>query len=99
MPELIIRIPTALTIHAGGKAEVRVEADTLAQVLARLAEVEPVLASRLLADDGSRRPYVNLFLDGQDTRSIAPKNCESGRDQFSRSYPPSPEADPGPAML
>ncbi len=70
MPELIIRIPTALTAHAGGSTEVRIEADTLSEALARLSEVEPALSSRLLADDGSRRPYVNLFLDGRDTRSV-----------------------------
>lgn len=70
MPELTIRIPTALTTHAGESAEIRLEADTLSEALARLAEMEPVLSSRLLADDGSVRPYVNLFLDGRDTRSI-----------------------------
>lgn len=69
MPELIVRIPSSLTTHAGGESEIRLEADTLAEALASLASLEPLLASRLLADDGSRRPYVNLFLDGRDVRS------------------------------
>lgn len=70
MPELIVRIPAPLTAHAGGRTELRLEADTLAEILVSLAKLEPLLASRLLADDGSQRDYVNLFLDGRDIRSI-----------------------------
>jgi len=71
VPELIVRIPAPLTGHAGGESEVRLEADTLAEALASLARLEPLLASRLMADDGSQRPYVNLFLDGRDIRSTS----------------------------
>jgi molybdopterin/thiamine biosynthesis adenylyltransferase/rhodanese-related sulfurtransferase/molybdopterin converting factor small subunit len=71
VPELIVRIPAPLTGHAGGKSELTLEADTLAEALASLASLEPLLASRLLADDGSQRPYVNLFLDGRDIRSTS----------------------------
>ena len=73
MPELIVRIPAPLTTHAGGETELRLEADTIPEVLVKLAEIEPLLASRILSDDGSRRPYVNLFLDGSDIRSISPE--------------------------
>ena len=73
MPELIVRIPAPLATHASGATELRLEANTLAEALANLAKLEPLLASRLLADDGSQRPYVNLFLDGRDIRSIDPK--------------------------
>jgi adenylyltransferase/sulfurtransferase len=69
VPELNVRIPASLTITAGGESEIRLEADTLAEALACLASLEPLLASRLLADDGTQRPYVNLFLDGRDVRS------------------------------
>ena len=73
MPELIVRIPAPLTSHAGGETELRLEADTLEEVMAGLAKLEPLLASRILADDGSQRPYVNLFLDGRDIRSLPPE--------------------------
>jgi adenylyltransferase/sulfurtransferase len=67
---LIVRIPAPLNTHAGGKGELRLDADTLAEALDSLERLEPLLASRLLADDGSQRPYVNLFLDGRDIRSF-----------------------------
>lgn len=66
MPEVRLRIPASLRSHARDREELVIETDTLAGLLQQLAESEPLLASRLLADDGTRRPYVRLFLDGRE---------------------------------
>ena len=44
-------------------------ADTLADLFRQLAEREPLLTSHLLADDGTPRPYVRLYLDGAEIGS------------------------------
>ena len=59
-----MRVPAPLRPHVDGAAELRLNVDTLAGVFQQLAEREPLLTSHLLADDGSPRPYVRLYLDG-----------------------------------
>lgn len=44
-------------------------AETLTDLFRQLAESEPLLTSHLLADDGSPRPYVRLYLDGMEIGS------------------------------
>lgn len=66
MPEVRIRIPAALRSHADDREELRFESDSLAALFHQLTVSEPLLASRLLADDGTQRPYVRLYLDGQE---------------------------------
>lgn len=66
MPEVRIRIPAALRSHAEDREELRFQAASLDELFLQLAGSEPLLASRLLADDGTQRPYVRLFLDGEE---------------------------------
>ena len=70
MARVIVNVPSALRDLTGGRATVRVEASSLEGILASLRDAEPLLASRLLADDGTVRGYVNLFLDGVDVRRL-----------------------------
>ena len=69
MPELTVRVPAPLRPYVDGAAELRMEADTLADLFRQLAEREPLLTSHLLADDGAPRPYVRLYLDGAEIGS------------------------------
>lgn len=69
-PTVTLRLPASLRELADGRAEVRVEATSVGEALRGLAGTAPLLASRLLADDGSVRPFVNLYLDGVDVRSL-----------------------------
>ncbi len=96
MPELIVRVPAPLTSQAGGNTELRLEANTLAEALANLVKLEPLLASRLLADDGSQRPYVNLFFDGLDIRSIDPHETRIGPGSVLTIVPSIAGGRPGP---
>ncbi len=72
MPELILQVPAPLAGHVDGRPELRIEAATLADAYRRLFETTPLLAGRLFADDGTPRPYVHLYLDGRDVRSVDP---------------------------
>ena len=81
MPELRVRIPAALRSHAEEREELRFETESLHGLFRQLTESEPLLASRLLADDGTQRPYVRLFLDGREvdlaTEGMAPITRDS----------------------
>lgn len=71
-PTVTLRLPASLRELAGGRDEVRVAAASVEEALRALPGAAPLLAARLLADDGSVRPFVNLYLDGVDVRSLPP---------------------------
>ena len=63
-----VRIPTTLRPMAGGKSEVEVEGSTVGEVLKSLDAAHPGFADRLLAEDGSLRKFVNVFVADDDVR-------------------------------
>ncbi|KQX70039.1 molybdopterin synthase sulfur carrier subunit [Angustibacter sp. Root456] len=68
-----VQLPGVLREHAGGQDVVRLElADdaTVAGALAALARQWPALGRRLRDDTGAVRRHVNLFVDGDDVRSL-----------------------------
>jgi molybdopterin converting factor small subunit len=65
-----IRIPSALRNYTEGQPQVQVEAATVGAAIERLAEQFPALAPHLFNEQGQLRPYVNLFLNDQDVRSL-----------------------------
>lgn len=65
-----VSLPGALRSFAAGRAQVEVAAGTLAEVLAALGHTHPQLLPRLLAPDGSLRPYVNVFLGADNVREL-----------------------------
>lgn len=70
MPDVRVHVPPPLRGLTGGKARVTVEAESVDRAIEALREVHPALVERLLADDGSVRPYVNLFLGRRDVRTL-----------------------------
>ena len=66
MPQVVVHVPLALRELTDGRPTLRLEADSVGEILQRLRNSEPLLAGRLFADDGSLRGFVNLFLDGAD---------------------------------
>ncbi len=94
MTETIIRIPTPLRSLTDGAAEVSVEGDDVASALRALGLRHEGVLERVLDENGSLRPFVNVFvgstnlreLDGLDTRlgdgdvlSIIPAVAGGGR--------------------
>lgn len=70
MTAIRVHIPSALRGFTGGAPEVPVEAGSVREVLDRLGERHTLLIPRILTRGGDLRPYVNIFLDDQDIRSL-----------------------------
>ncbi len=64
-----VRIPTPLRPHAGGRAAVALPGETVKAVLEALVAEAPGLRPHLLAEDGSLRSFVNVYVNGEDARA------------------------------
>ena len=67
---ILIRIPTSLRSYANGMSEVEVSASTVGDALADLARHYPNLKHHLYNEEGNLRPYVNVFLEEEDDRTL-----------------------------
>ena len=65
-----VRIPTQLRSLSGDKAEVQVEASTVADALKALDSQHPGFAERLFDDKGELRRFVNVFVADEDIRFL-----------------------------
>lgn len=65
-----IRIPMPLRRYAEGTASVELDAGTIGTALDALTERYPQLRPYLFASAGQLRPFVNLFVDGEDIRML-----------------------------
>lgn len=65
-----VRIPTTLRPLSGGASTVQVEAATVAEVIARLNDVHPGFADRLLDGEGKLHRFVNVFVSDDDVRYL-----------------------------
>ena len=70
-PRVRVRIPTPLRPHTGGAAEVEGRGSTVREVLVGLAETHDGIGPSILAADGSRRRFVNVFLGDRALRTEA----------------------------
>ncbi len=70
MTTAIVRIPTQLRILSGGDAEVKVEGDTVGEVLAALDAQHPGFQGRLFDEEGKLRRFVNVFVADEDVRFL-----------------------------
>jgi len=68
-----VRVPSMLRADAGGAARIasRLEdAATLGDLLAELAKSHPRLERRVRDEQGAVRRYVNVFVDGEESRTL-----------------------------
>jgi len=63
-----VRIPTPLRNATGGASTVEVAGATVGEIVKALDEAHPGLGDRVLAEDGSVRRFVNVFVDDEDIR-------------------------------
>ena len=70
MTEIVVRIPAALRGYTDGAHELCVAPGTVAEVLGQLRVRHPQLVQRLLTPEGELRPFVNVFLDRSNVRSL-----------------------------
>lgn len=65
----MVRIPTPLRPHAGGKDAVEAAGATVGEVLAALTAAHPELKDRILDGDEVRR-FVNVYVNNEDIRYL-----------------------------
>jgi cysteine synthase B len=65
-----IRIPPTLRDQVGGAREVEAAGETLRDLLADLAERYPALGRQVLEDGSEIAPYVNVYVDNEDVRTL-----------------------------
>lgn len=70
MSEIVVRIPAALRDFTDGAHELAASPGTVAEVLVQLRARHPQLVQRLLTPEGELRPFVNVFLDRANVRSL-----------------------------
>jgi molybdopterin synthase sulfur carrier subunit len=65
-----VRLPTVLRSHADGAAVVKVEGETVADVLSALEAAFPGLAGQLRTPEGTAHRFVNVYVDDDDVRYL-----------------------------
>ncbi|MFQ5942110.1 MAG: DUF4395 family protein [Anaerolineales bacterium] len=65
-----IRVPTPLRPYTGGQGQLSVEASTVREALEKLTSQFPSISPHLYNDQGELRPYVNLFVNDDDVRTL-----------------------------
>lgn len=66
-----ILVPTIMRKNVGGNATVEVAGTTVSAVLATLINNYPAVKAQLLNDEGHVRPFINVFVNGEDIRGLA----------------------------
>lgn len=65
-----VRLPTLLRAHTGGQAVVKVEAGSVAELLAKLSSEFPGMDGQLLTAEGALHRFVNIYLNDDDVRYL-----------------------------
>ena len=65
----LIRIPPMLRGDVGGAREVPAEGDTVRELLSDLMSRFPGLRPQLV-EDGDIAPFVNVYVEGEDVRTL-----------------------------
>ena len=65
-----VRVPTPLRPYTKGQGQLEVEASTVGEALKELTTKFPSIGPHLYGDDGELRPYVNLFVNDEDVRTL-----------------------------
>ena len=66
----VIRIPPTLRAEAGGERQVEATGATVRELLEALTARYPALHDRLW-EDGGVAPFVNVYVDGEDVRTLS----------------------------
>jgi molybdopterin synthase sulfur carrier subunit len=64
-----VRIPPTLRSEVGGARQVEADGGTVRELLDDLAARYPSLGAQLL-EDGGLAPFVNVYLGGEDVRTL-----------------------------
>jgi adenylyltransferase/sulfurtransferase len=67
---VLMQLPAALREYTGGADELQLDAATVRAALAQLVERYPRLQRHLFREDGQLRPYVNVYLNADESRDL-----------------------------
>jgi molybdopterin synthase sulfur carrier subunit len=65
---VVVRIPTVLRPTTGNKDEISAPPGTVGAVLETLGKQYPEFKSRITAESGKLRAYLNIFVNDEDIR-------------------------------
>jgi sulfur-carrier protein len=65
-----VLLPGVLRARAGGAGSVRVAGATVAELIAALEKQHPGLGFNLCYETGELRPFVNVFVNGENIRYL-----------------------------
>lgn len=71
MSSVIVRIPVPLRPFVGDADAVGADAETVGAALEQIGANHPGFLQRIVIDGGELRPYVNIFVGGDNVRSIS----------------------------
>ena len=68
-----VRIPTPLRPMTGGKNEVEVAGNTIAEIIDNLGSAHPGIKERLYDEQGEVRRFINIYDNEEDIRFLTGK--------------------------
>ncbi len=67
---VLVRIPTPLRALTGGQGELKLEASSVKDLIARLDQTYGGLKERLCEEDGGVRRFINVYVNEEDIRFL-----------------------------
>ena len=64
-PSVTLRLPSTLSAYSGGKSQIILNANTVAELLAALKEQHPSIWGRLCTEQGHLREHVKIFVSNE----------------------------------
>lgn len=68
---ITVRVPTVLRRLTAGRDELEAEGRTVAEVLGAIGREHDGFIEKVLGDSGDLRPFLNVFVNGDDIRFVA----------------------------
>jgi molybdopterin synthase sulfur carrier subunit len=76
----VLRIPTPWRAYTGGQAELNLNGATAGEVMESLVQTYPALRPHLYNAREELRPYVNLFINGANIKTLQGLDTRLGPD-------------------
>ena len=68
-----VRIPTPLRPMTGGKKEVEIVGNSVAEIIENLSSAHPGIKERICDEQGEVRRFINIFVNEEDIRFLTGK--------------------------
>jgi len=66
-----VRLPTVLRENAAGQATITANGSTLAEVLDDIVRQFPLMAGKVVTDEGTLHKFVNVYRNDEDVRYLS----------------------------